>query len=437
MANVSVKSSSVASGTETNQTYGGALAMVTTLFFMWGFLTCLNDILVPHLKAIFDLNYAQVMLIQFAFFSAYFLFSLPSGKVIEYFGYKRTMVTGLCMMGVGALLFIPAASVPSFPLFLGALMVLAGGMTLLQVSANPYVAVLGPARTASSRLNLTQAFNSLGTFIAPYVGSVLILSGTILTAAEMGALSPDQLHAYRVEQASSVKLPYLGFAIVLFLLGLVISFYKLPVIESAEPHRGEIATLHDSVWKHKNLVLAAIGIFVYVGAEVSIGSFLVNYMKEPYIAGLPEKVAAKYLVVYWGGAMVGRFIGSAVLQRVSTRKVLGIAAAVAAVLVMTSMLTSGGSAMWSILAVGLFNSIMFPSIFTLGIDGLGKLTSRGSAVLVAAIVGGAVIPELQGILADRIGIHHAFILPVLCYFYIVYLATAAHEIGRSPAMAGS
>ena len=437
MANVSVKSSSVASGTETNQTYGGALAMVTTLFFMWGFLTCLNDILVPHLKAIFDLNYAQVMLIQFAFFSAYFLFSLPSGKVIEYFGYKRTMVTGLCMMGGGALLFIPAASVPSFPLFLGALMVLAGGMTLLQVSANPYVAVLGPARTASSRLNLTQAFNSLGTFIAPYVGSVLILSGTILTAAEMGALSPDQLHAYRVEQASSVKLPYLGFASVLFLLGLVISFYKLPVIESAEPHRGEIATLHDSVWKHKNLVLAAIGIFVYVGAEVSIGSFLVNYMKEPYIAGLPEKVAAKYLVVYWGGAMVGRFIGSAVLQRVSTRKVLGIAAAVAAVLVMTSMLTSGGSAMWSILAVGLFNSIMFPSIFTLGIDGLGKLTSRGSAVLVAAIVGGAVIPELQGILADRIGIHHAFILPVLCYFYIVYLATAVHEIGRSPAMAGS
>jgi len=326
MANVSVKTTSVAADTGTNQTHGGALAMVTTLFFMWGFLTCLNDILVPHLKAIFDLNYAQVMLIQFAFFSAYFLFSLPSGKVIEWFGYKRTMVTGLCMMGVGALLFIPAASVPSFPLFLGALMVLAGGMTLLQVSANPYVAVLGPARTASSRLNLTQAFNSLGTFIAPYIGSVLILSGTLLTAAEMAALNPDQLHAYRVEQASSVKLPYLGFAIVLFLLALVISFYKLPVIESAEPHRGEIATLHDSVWKHKNLVLAAIGIFVYVGAEVSIGSFLVNYMKEPYIAGLAEKVAAKYLVVYWGGAMVGRFIGSAVLQRVSTRKVLGIAA---------------------------------------------------------------------------------------------------------------
>jgi FHS family L-fucose permease-like MFS transporter len=437
MANVIVKTANVAPGAGTNQTYGGALAMVTTLFFMWGFLTCLNDILVPHLKAIFDLNYAQVMLIQFAFFSAYFLFSLPSGKVIEWFGYKRTMVTGLCTMGIGALLFIPAASVPSYPLFLAALMVLAGGMTLLQVSANPYVAVLGPARTASSRLNLTQAFNSLGTFIAPYIGSVLILSGTLLTAAQMAALNPEQLHAYRLEQASSVKLPYLGFAIVLFLFGLVISFYKLPIIASAEPHRGEIAALHDSVWKHKNLVLAAIGIFVYVGAEVSIGSFLVSYMKEPYIAGFPEKVAAKYLVVYWGGAMVGRFIGSAILQRVPTRRVLGIAAGIAALLVMTSMLNTGHVAMWSILAVGFFNSIMFPSIFTLGIDGLGKLTSRGSAVLIAAIVGGAMIPELQGILADRIGIHHAFVLPVLCYFYIVYLATAANEIGRSPAMAGA
>lgn len=436
MVNVSAETN-VAIQTGQEQSHRGALAMVTTLFFMWGFLTCLNDILVPHLKAIFDLNYAQVMLIQFAFFSAYFLFSLPSGRVIEWFGYKRTMVTGLCMMGLGALLFIPAASVPSFPLFLGALMVLAGGMTLLQVSANPYVAVLGPARTASSRLNLTQAFNSLGTFIAPYIGSVLILSGSVLTAAEIAALNPAQLHAYRLEQASSVKLPYLGFAILLFLLALVISFYKLPVIESAEPHRGEIASLHDSLWKHKNLVLAAIGIFVYVGAEVSIGSFLVNYMKEPFIAGFPEKTAAKYLVVYWGGAMVGRFIGSAVLQRISTRRVLGVAAGIASLLVMASMLSTGRVAMWSILAVGFFNSIMFPSIFTLGIDGLGKLTSRGSAVLVAAIVGGAVIPELQGILADRIGIHHAFILPVLCYFYIVYLATAAHEIGRSPAVSGA
>ncbi|HUM06508.1 MAG TPA: sugar MFS transporter [Terriglobales bacterium] len=436
MANVTM-TTAAPSQTGTNQSYGGAMAMVTTLFFMWGFLTCLNDILVPHLKAIFDLNYAGVMLIQFAFFLAYFLFSLPSGKVIEWFGYKRTMVTGLCTMGIGALLFIPAATLPSYPLFLVALMVLAGGMTLLQVSANPYVAVLGPPRTASSRLNLTQAFNSFGTFIAPYIGSVLILSGALLTAAEMKALSPEQLHAYRIQQASSVKLPYFGFAVALFLLAIVISLYKLPVIESAEPHRGELKQLHDSIWKHKNLVLGTVGIFVYVGGEVAIGSFLVNYMKEPYIAGFPEKLAAKYLMVYWGGAMVGRFLGSAILQRVATRKVLGIAATVAALLTLASMMSAGHVAMWSILAVGFFNSIMFPSIFTLGIDGLGKLTSRGSAILIAAIVGGAVIPELQGLLADRIGIHHAFILPVLCYVYIMYFSIATHEIGQNPHAAQS
>ena len=431
MANVVAAPKNVLSSDST-QGYGGAMAMVTTLFFMWGFLTCLNDILVPHLKAIFELNYAQVMLVQFAFFLAYFLFSLPSGKVIELFGYKKTMVSGLCTMGVGALLFIPAANLPSYPLFLAALMVLAGGMTLLQVSANPYVAVLGPARTASSRLNLTQAFNSLGTFLAPYVGSVLILSGSVLTAAEIKLLSSDQLQAYRIQQASSVKMPYLGFALVLFVLAVVIAFYKLPVIESAEPHRGELAKSQDSIWKHRNLLLGAIGIFVYVGGEVSIGSFLVNYLKEPEIAGLAEKVAAKYLMFYWGGVMVGRFIGSAVLQRVSTRKVLGAAAGAAALLVLLSMAGTGHVAMWSILLVGFFNSIMFPSIFTLGIDGLGKLTSRGSAILVAAIVGGAIIPELQGLLADRIGIHHAFILPVLCYLYIVYFSAASKENAAGP-----
>jgi FHS family L-fucose permease-like MFS transporter len=254
----------------------------------------------------------------------------------------------------------------------------------------------------------------------------------VLSVAEIKLLTSEQSQAYRVQQASSVKLPYLGFAIVLFLLGIVIAFYKLPVIESAEPHRGELAQTHDSIWKHKNLILGAIGIFVYVGGEVAIGSFLVSYMKEPYIAGFPEKVAAKYLMAYWGGAMVGRFIGSALLQRISTRKMLGIAAGAATLLVLTSMLTTGAVAMWSILAVGFFNSIMFPSIFTLGIDGLGKLTSRGSSILIAAIVGGAIVPELQGLLADRIGIHYAFILPVLCYLYIVYFSTAVHEIGSAP-----
>src|ERR1700677_3875381 len=259
-----------------------AMAMVTTLFFMWGFLTCLNDILIPHLKALFDLSYGQAMLIQFSFFSAYFVFALPSGKVIEWFGYKKTMVGGLFTMGLGALLFIPAASAPSFPLFLAALIILAAGITALQVSANPYVAVLGPEKTASSRLNLTQAFNSLGTTVAPWFGSALILSGAPVAVDVMRRMSTGQLQTYRLHQASSVKLPYLGIAITLFLLGSVIAFFKLPVIASVEPH----GKVHDSVWKYPRLVMGAIGIFVYVGAEVAIGSMLVNYMSQPNIGNI-------------------------------------------------------------------------------------------------------------------------------------------------------
>lgn len=395
-----------------------AMAMVTTLFFMWGFLTCLNDILIPHLKSIFDLNYAEVMLVQFAFFSAYFVFSFPSGKIIDFFGYKKAMVAGLVTMGIGAFMFVPAAAVPSFPLFLAALITLAAGMTILQTSANPYVAVLGPPRTASSRLNLTQAFNSLGTTVAPWFGKLLILGAVAAPVAVevLRTMSPEQLRAYRISQAASVKGPYIGLALALFVLAVIIGLFKLPIIESAEAH-GEV---HDSIWRYRHLVLGAVGIFVYVGAEVSIGSFLVNYLNRSDIGNLSLAAAAGMLTYYWLGAMIGRFVGSALLQKISTGKLLGFNAIVASLLVIASMLSFGHFAMWTILLVGLFNSIMFPSIFTLGVDGLGPLTGDGSALLIAAIVGGAIIPELQGLLADRIGIHHAFILPVLCYFYIAY-----------------
>jgi len=399
--------------------------MVTTLFFMWGFLTCLNDVLIPHLKATFDLTYAEAMLIQFSFFFAYFVFALPSGKVIERFGYKKTMVGGLFAMGLGALLFIPAATQPSFPLFLSALIILAAGITALQVSANPYVAVLGPEKTASSRLNLTQAFNSLGTTVAPWFGSVLILSGAPIALDVMRRMPADQLHAYRLQQASSVKLPYLGLAITLFFLGLLIAKFKLPVISAVEPH----GRVRESVWKYRRLVLGVIGIFVYVGAEVAIGSLLVNYMSQPNIGNVSMQVAARFVSFYWGGAMIGRFIGSAVLQKVRTGRVLGFSALMAFLLVMISMLSFGLIAMWSILLVGLFNSTMFPSIFALSIEGLGPLTGKGSAVLVCAIVGGAIIPELQGVLADHIGIHHAFVLPALCYLYIAFFAFRSNKPG--------
>ncbi len=323
-------------------------------------------------------------------------------------------------MGCGALLFIPAASAPSFPLFLTALIVLAAGITALQVAANPYVAVLGPAETASSRLNLTQAFNSLGTTIAPYFGSLLILSGAPLAMEVVRQLPVAQLQAYRLQQASSVKLPYLGLAITLLVLAILIARFQLPSISTE--NSGAPAAGLPSVWKQRHLVLGALAIFVYVGAEVSIGSFLVNYLSQPYIANIPVQTAARYVSFYWGGAMVGRFLGSALLQKVRTETLLGVFAIIAGLLITASMLTAGLFAMWSILAIGLFNSIMFPSIFTLGIDGLGPLTGEGFGILVCAIVGGALIPELQGIVADHIGIHHAFFLPLLCYLYILYFA---------------
>jgi MFS transporter, FHS family, L-fucose permease len=398
------------------------MAMVSTLFFAWGFLTVLNDILIPHLKNVFDLNYAEVMLVQFAFFSSYFVFSMPSGKLIEWIGYKRSMVAGLLTMAAGALLFVPAASVLSFPLFLAALIVLAAGMTILQTSANPYVAILGPPQTASSRLNLTQGFNSLGTFLAPRFGAWLIL-GAALAPTIAETMSAAQLHAYRIEQAASVKLPYVGLGLALIVLAVVVGSFKLPVIAYAEAH-GE---MEDSIWRHPRLVLGALAIFLYVGAEVAIGSLMTNYFNQREIGNLPIPAAAGYLQYYWGGAMIGRFLGALLLQRLRTQKLLGLCAAVAAALTTVSILTFGHVAMWSLILVGLFNSIMFPSIFTLAIEGLGPLTGKASGLLVAAIVGGAVVPELQGVLSDHIGVHHAFILPVACYLYIVFYALRARD----------
>ena len=427
MAITNVSSSAkVATGTGSGASYRSAFAMVTTLFFMWGFLTSLNDILIPHFKHIFDQNYAQAMLVQFAFFCAYAAFGVPSGKVVEWIGYQRTMVAGLFTMCLGALIFIPAASVPSFPLFLTALIVLAAGITALQVAANPYVSILGPPQTASSRLNLTQAFNSLGTVIGPLIGGYLILRG-YSNVENPESLSPEALHAFRLQEASTVKLPYLAIAVALVILGLAIALYKFPRIDTTKDYR-PIGEKKDSMWRHRHVVLGAVAIFVYVGAEVSIGSFLINYFNQPNIGGLTLQAAARLVPVYWFGAMIGRFIGSAVLQKVRTGTLLSFNAIIACALVVISMLSFGHVAVWSILLVGLFNSIMFPSIFTLGIAEMGPLTGEASGLLVTAIVGGALIPLAQGLIADHIGIHHAFILPILCYLYIAYYGVRGSRI---------
>jgi FHS family L-fucose permease-like MFS transporter len=422
---IATPNSSTAVSPESSSSSTGPLAVVTTLFFMWGFLTCLNDILVPHLKPIFDLDYAEVMLIQFAFFGAYFLFSIPSAKIIDWLGYQRSMVLGLLTMGAGAFLFVPAASVPSFPLFLVALIVLAAGITCLQVAANPYVTVLGKPETASSRLNLTQAFNSLGTFLAPFFGGLFILTAAPKSMDEIRALAPDALQVYRLHEAATVKTPYVGLGIALVLLAAAIGSFKLPKIPHAQHKVGE--KVNDSIWNHPNLIFGAIGIFVYVGAEVSIGSFLVNYFSQPEIGGLTEKVAASFVAFYWGGAMVGRFIGSGLLQKMKTGQLLAICSVCAAALVAISMLSTGHFAMWSIILVGFFNSIMFPSIFTLGVAELGPLTGDGSGFMIMAIVGGALIPLAQGAIADKIGIHHAFFLPVICYLYILFFAVSGSK----------
>lgn len=401
--------------------YLGSLTILTSLFFIWGFITCLNDILIPHLKAVFTLSYTEAMLIQFCFFAAYFVMSVPSGMLVEKVGYQRGIVIGLAVAGCGCLLFYPAAGLHLYPLFLAAFFVLASGITLLQVAANPYVTVLGPVATASSRLTLTQAFNSLGTTLAPFFGSLLILSAVVMSAEQLQQLDAQQLGAYQAAQVAAVQNPYLFLAAVLFTLAIIFVMLKLPKIE-AQSAQVESAGHDDlaSAWQYRHLVLGAVAIFVYVGGEVAIGSFLVNFLSQPDVAGLAEADAGRYVAFYWGGAMVGRFIGALAMRSIRPGAALAFNAACAAVLLLLTMLGSGSWIMWTILAVGLFNSIMFPTIFSLALIGLGKHTGQASGILCAAIVGGAIVPVVQGALADRLGIQHAFFVPLLCYGFIAY-----------------
>ncbi|WP_444909043.1 sugar MFS transporter [Microbulbifer sp. TRSA005] len=389
-----------------------ALVALTSLFFMWGFITCLNDILIPYLKGIFELNYAQAMLVQFCFFGAYFLVSLPAGSLVSKIGYQKGIVTGLTIAVLGCLLFIPAERMEVYGLFLGALFILASGITILQVSANPYVAALGNERTAPSRLTLTQGFNALGTTVAPQFGALLILPAA---GVAVGAVS-----------ASVIEVPYLILAATLAVLALVFAFLNLPsIVSNTSQTPSEIGEA--SAWNYRHLVLGAVAIFVYVGAEVSIGSFLVNFIAEDSIAGLEESEAAFYISLYWGGAMVGRFAGALIMRFISAGKVLAICSLGSCLLLLITVAGSGYLAMYAVLAVGLCNSIMFPTIFSLALARLGKAASQGSGILCLAIVGGAIVPLLQGLLADKVGIQLAFVLPIFCYLYILYYGAIGHR----------
>ena len=392
-------SSSTTVGGQPQQTQRFAFIAMTCLFFFWGFITVLNDILIPFLKDSFNLNYTQAMLVQFCFFGAYFIVSPFAGKLIDKVGYQQGIVLGLLTTAVGCVLFYPSAELNVYVLFLFAFFVLASGITILQVAANPYVAALGPDKTAASRLNLAQAANSLGTTVGPIVGAALIL----------GAATAD---------ASAVQGPYLILAGLLLLVAIMFRFIKLPRIASVESDESSDA----SVWNHRSLVLGALAIFLYVGGEVSIGSFLVNYFAESSIGGLSHAEAGEMVAYYWGAAMIGRLVGAAAMNYVAPTKYLSLNALIAIVMIIVSMNTTGSLAMWSILAVGFFNSIMFPTIFTLAVKGLGSLTSKGSGLVCQAIVGGALIPLVQGVAADMIGIQLSFIVPMLCYIYIGWYA---------------
>jgi len=390
-----------------------ALISLTSLFFMWGFITCLNDILIPYLKTAFALSYTQAMLVQFCFFGAYFIVSLPAGALVSKIGYKKGIVSGLTVASIGCLLFYPAAEMGVYAIFLLALFVLASGITILQVSANPYVSALGPSETASSRLTMTQAFNALGTTLAPFFGAWLIFNG-IDSAIDSG--SESAVEQVASTSASAVQMPYLLLAGSLLALAFIFSILKLPELGKSK----KTQTSSTKAWQFRHLRLGAVGIFLYVGAEVSIGSFLVSFLHEPSIAGMEESEAARFIAYYWGGAMVGRFIGAFIMQYIAAGKVLAFNAVMVIVLIAIAINFDGDIAMWSILAVGLFNSIMFPTIFSLAIQDLGDATSNAAGVLCLAIVGGAILPLMQGVLADVIGVQLAFILPATCYVFIAY-----------------
>jgi FHS family L-fucose permease-like MFS transporter len=409
-----------------------SLVIVTMLFFMWGLLTSLNDVLIPHLKAIYTLNYVQAAMVQFCFFGAYFIVSLPAGRLIKAIGYQRGAVTGLLIAATGCALFYPAAN-SGYGLFLFAFFVLAAGITILQVAANPYVTLLGPPATSSSRLTMTQAFNSLGTTVGPYVGSVLILSGGGVAAATIAAAADPV--AQRAAEAASVQVPYLILAGLLLALGVVFALARLPHVENAPGMAAPADGSVRGVMSHRNLVLGVIAIFVYVGGEVSIGSFLVNYMGEGHIAGLPAETAGKYVSYYWGGAMVGRFIGAVAMRYVSPGLALAFNSSVAIALLLVAILGHGTFAMYALLGVGLFNSIMFPTIFSMALHRLGPLTGQGSGLLCMAIVGGAIVPLIQGAFADRIGLQPSFFVPIVCYAYILWFGAKYARLFQGDAQA--
>lgn len=425
---------------ETTPNYTGPFIAVAILYFIFGFVTNLNMGLVPYLKQIFQIhNFAnwQAMLANGAFFTAYFVCSSPSSKLIEVIGYKRTMVVSLFIQVIGALLFLPAAQQVSFPLFLTAIFIVGAGVTALQTAANPYIAILGPEHSAPVRLNLAQALNSLGGTIAPWIAGAFILTSSVLNPTEVAQETPEAQHAYQVSIAHTVRMPYIVIAFGLVVLGIAIALTHLPHITATQefrPGKAGDAILTRSIWSYRHTVLGALGIFLYVGVEVGLATVMVLYFSDAQHGGLHALTAAqaqKLVMYYWGGALVGRLLGSWMLTKIKAGKLLGIFGVISAVLVVIAILSSGYVAIDALILAGFFNSIMFPNIFALGIAGLGPMTSKGSGLIMTAVWGGALIPVFIGWISDNASYEIALVVPVICYLYIAFYGFSGHVPSRT------
>jgi len=399
-----------AAGETAKRNYTVPLALMVSLYFGIGFITALNDILVPHFKDLFHLTNVKALMVQLCFFGAYFVMSLPSGSIVGKIGYKRGIVVALTVMGIGLLLFLPASVIIFYPLFLFALFVVGSGLALLQVAINPYVGALGAPETAAARLNLCGFLNSFATTIAPKIGAAFIFIAAGASAAEL---------------ARSVRMPYVILAMCAFAMAVLTAFVDLPKLLEGGSGGGDSS--YRGALRFSHLRLGALAIFFYVGAEVAIGSVMINFLGQPSMGGLSHEAAAKYVSLYWGGAMIGRLIGFFAMQKIRARAALVFVSSIASLLVVTGILTHGHMAMWAIVSCGLFNSVMWPCIFPMSVEGLGGFTSHGSGILIMMVVGGAIVPEVQGLLADKFGYQPSFAIVLLCYLYILFFALRGHR----------
>lgn len=414
----------------TERKYILAFVLVTSLFFMWALGVNLNDILIPHLKKAFRLTDLQSSLIQSAFFGGYFLAAIPAGWLLERIGYRRGILAGLLTCALGAFLFIPASSIRVYGFFLFALFVMACGQGVLEVAANPYVTILGPPDSSERRLNLAQSFNAVGAVVTPIIGRAFILSGIEYSSAQLSAMTPEQSAAYSALEASRVRGPYLAITALFLFVAALIYFTRLPEIRegSKESVSGppEAPQNHWEILRYKHLVKGVIAQFFYVGAQVGVTSFVIRFTQHT-LPGTPEKTAADYLKWHLIGFMIGRFAGSAIMQRIAPPRLLGLFAGSAFVCTLVAILGTGAAPVWAVVLIGFFHSIMFPTIFALGVKSLGAFTKLGSALLVMSIIGGAIVPAVMGYISDASSIQRAFVVPLLCYAYVLYYGISGYK----------